>query len=75
MRGVSKITILALMLTGCVSAPVAPNLKLPDKQCAQLKMPAIPQHLDLHIDGDSVGGDQSGLELLRYYVEARQLLR
>ena len=74
---VAVLTMLAL-LNGCVSAPVAPNLKLPEtpaKECPRLVMPPIPQNVFLKIDGDKVFSDGGGDTLLRGYVRARQLLQ
>jgi hypothetical protein len=67
-----------LSLTGCVQAPIAPNLKLPEapaKECPKLIMPPIPEHVYLKIAGDKVFSDGNGDMLLRGYVRARELLR
>lgn len=72
MRAISILCAL-IALAGCVQAPVAPNLKLPD--CKKLAMPAIPEHVELVIDGDEIKADAGGKLLLRNYVEARKLLR
>ena len=66
-----------LLLTGCVNAPVAPNLKLPEpvKECPRLSMPPVPQKVYLQIDGDKLMYDDGGELLLRGYVRARSLLR
>lgn len=66
------------LLNGCVSAPVAPNLKLPEtpaKECPRLVMPPIPQNVFLKIDGDKVFSDDGGDTMLRGYTRARQLLQ
>lgn len=66
------------LLSGCVSAPVAPNLKLPEapvKECPKLVMPPISEHVFLKIDGDKVFSDDGGDTMLRGYVRARQLLQ
>lgn len=65
---------LCLLVSGCVQAPIAPNLKLPEQTCAKLDMPAIPQSVHLAIEGDKVTADDGGDTLLRGYVRARQLL-
>lgn len=63
-----------VFLVGCVSAPVAPNLKLPEpKECPKLAMPPIPQKVFLQIDGDKIISDAGGDLLLRGYVQARSL--
>jgi hypothetical protein len=66
-----------LFLGGCVNAPVAPNLKLPETQkaCPTLAMPPVPQKVFLQIDGDKVMSDDGGDMLLRGYVRARYLLK
>lgn len=64
-----------LILSGCVQAPIAPNLKLPEKECPRLNMPAIPQSAHLSIEGDKVTADDGGDMILRGYVRARSLLR
>jgi hypothetical protein len=66
-----------LFLSGCVNAPVAPNLKLPETQkaCSTLAMPPVPQKVFLQIDGDKVMSDDGGDMLLRGYVRARYLLK
>lgn len=69
------IIILALYLPGCVSAPIAPNLKLPEQSCSKLDMPAVPQKVFLKIDGDKIEADDGGDMLFRGYVRARYLLR
>ena len=65
-----------LFLVGCVSAPVAPNLKLPEqKACASLALPPVPDHVKLIIDGDKVDADEGGEKLLRGYVASRHLFQ
>lgn len=66
-----------LLLTGCVNAPVAPGLKLPEasKECPRLVMPPVPQKVYLKIDGEKIEEDDGGDMLLRGYVRARSLLR
>lgn len=64
--------ILILSLAGCVS--VAPDLKIPDP-CSRLAMPPVPQKMSLVIDGDKITADGDGESFLRYYVQARLLLR
>lgn len=64
-----------VMMTGCVSAPVAPNLKLPEMACAKLQMPAIPKDVEIEIHGDDVTTNPAGTDLLRAYVKARDLLK
>lgn len=59
------------LLSGCVQAPVAPNLTL----CKKLAMPPVPQKVTLQIDGDKITADEGGETLLRGYVQARELLR
>ena len=73
-----KLCILPLSLVGCVQAPVAPNLKLPElppKQCEHLFMKPVPQKVTLIIDGDKITADSGGELLLRGYVRARELLK
>lgn len=81
------ILLLFIGLTGCIE--VAPNLKFPEpKECPKvvakepvvapkttLEMPPIPEHVHITIDGDKVKADSGGELLLRYYVQARELLR
>jgi len=69
--------ILFVSLNGCVSAPIAPNLKLPEptKECPRLAMPPIPEHVFLKIEGDKVFSDDGGDTMLRGYSRARQLLQ
>ena len=69
--------ILFVSLNGCISAPIAPNLKIPEpaKECPRLIMPAIPEHVFLKIEGDKVFSDDGGDTVLRGYVRARTLLR
>lgn len=62
-----RLSILALILTGCVS--VAPNLKIPEKKCPDL--PPVPNKVHLSIDGDKIDADAGGALLLRGYVSAR----
>lgn len=66
-----------LLLGGCVNAPVAPNLKLPEvaKECPRLSMPPVPQKVFLQIDGENLKADDGGDMLLRGYVRARSLLK
>lgn len=65
------------ILTGCINAPVAPNLKLPElkKECPTLVMPAVPQKVLLQIEGDKILSDDGGDMILRGYVRSRSLLR
>ena len=69
--------VLFVSLNGCISAPIAPNLKIPEpaKECPRLIMPAIPEHVFLKIEGDKVFSDDGGDTMLRGYVRARQLLQ
>lgn len=66
-----------MFLGGCVNAPVAPNLKLPEaaKECPRLSMPPVPQKVFLQIDGENLKADDGGDMLLRGYVRARSLLK
>lgn len=66
-----------VMLTGCISAPVAPNLKLPEpvQECPTLVLPAVPQKVFLRIEGDKILSDDGGDMILRGYVRSRSLLR
>lgn len=66
---------LLLILSGCVQAPIAPNLKLPEQSCARLDMPPIPQDVKIEIHGDNVTANDGGLTVLRGYAQARRLLR
>lgn len=76
---VALMLILSLFLTGCINAPVAPNLKLPEappvKECPRLKMPAVPDQVHLVIEGDMIEADEGGDTLLRGYVRARSVLK
>lgn len=67
--------IFILLQFGCVSAPVAPNLKLPEVSCPKLDLPPVPQKATLQIEGDKLFADEGGEQLLRGYVRSRQLLR
>lgn len=71
----AAISFLLASLAGCVSAPVAPNLKLPDKECKQLLMPPVQQKVYIKIDGNKVEADEGGYQLLRFYVAARSTLK
>lgn len=64
-----------LFLSGCVQAPIAPNLKIPENTCARLDMPPIPQDVVIDIKGDKVTTNEGGDIILRGYARARQLLR
>jgi hypothetical protein len=66
-----------LLLVGCVQAPIAPNLKLPElaQECPRANLPPVPLKMKLIIDGDMVSADAEGERLLRSYVFARQRLR
>ena len=66
-----------LLLTSCVSAPVAPNLKFPEpaKECPKLVMPPIPEDVELNIKGDKVTANAGGDLLVRGYARARSLLK
>lgn len=70
------ILILALYLPGCVSAPVAPNLKFPEqKACRSVALAPVPQKVTLIIDGDKIESDQGGEQLLRGYVASRYVFQ
>jgi|APCry1669192806_1035432.scaffolds.fasta_scaffold17752_6 hypothetical protein len=71
------LVLMLFLVAGCVNAPVAPNLKLPEAQpaCPKLALPPIPQKLTLEIEGDKILYDEGGESMLRGYVRARQLLR
>jgi len=62
-------------MAGCVSAPIAPNLKIPEKKCARLSMPAIPNDVSIEIHGLEIKTNPQGEELLRAYVKAREILK
>lgn len=65
-----------LLLVGCVSAPIAPNLKLPEqKSCPSVALPPIPEHVKLVINGDLVEADQGGEQVLRGYVQSRRIFQ
>lgn len=68
------LTACVLILTGCVNAPVAPNLKLPDPAAPKLKLPPVPQDAELVIHGDKIEADKGGQQLLRGYVACRAAL-
>ena len=64
------------LLAGCVSAPVAPNLKFPEqKACRTVALPPVPDHVRLIIDNDKIEADQGGELLLRGYVASRYVFR
>lgn len=67
--------IFILLQVGCVSAPIAPNFKLPEEQkaCRSIALPPVPEHVRLIIDGDKVEADQGGELLFRGYVSSRSL--
>lgn len=76
--------VMIFCLPGCVSAPIAPNLKWPEPKecpkvempsCPKLSLPAIPQKVYLKIDGNKVEADAGGELLLRAYVDARRTLK
>lgn len=70
------ILILALYLPGCVSAPVAPNLKFPEqKACRSIALPPVPDKVTLIIDGAKIEADKGGEQLLRGYVASRYVFR
>lgn len=82
MRGVISFSLIAfavacfLMLYGCVSAPVAPNLKIPENLgCPKLNLPPVPQDVNLQIHGDKIEADAGGERVLRSYVACRAALR
>jgi len=66
---------ISFFLTSCVSAPIAPNLKLPEKEFKQLMMPPVADQVYLKIDGNKVEADEHGYQLLRFYVAARSMLK
>ena len=71
--------VIFILLQGCVQAPIAPNLKIPDmtsKSCPKLTMPAIPEDVELDIKGDRINKINAGGDvILRGYARARQLLQ
>jgi len=70
--------LLNAILVGCVSAPIAPNLRLPErseKTCPQITLPPIGQRVVIDIDGDKITTNADGERLLRSYVLARELLK
>jgi len=68
--------VLLFLVTGCVSAPVAPNLKFPEqKACRTVALPPVPDQVRLIIDGDKVDADQGGEQLLRGYVASRYVFK
>lgn len=66
----SMVFIIILYFTGCVHAPV----NIPGS-CPKLKMPPIPQQVNLHINGDLIEADDGGKLLLQGYSRSRALLR
>lgn len=62
-------------LMACAPVQVAPNLKLPERTCPRLALPPIPEDVLIDIQGDRVTANTGGETLLRYYVQARELLR
>lgn len=73
------VIVIFILLNGCISAPIAPNLKIPDmtsQSCPKLNMPAIPEDVQLDIKGDRINKINAGGDvLLRGYARARQLLQ
>lgn len=70
------IVVLALYLPGCVSAPVAPNLKFPEqKACRSVALAPVPDKVTLIIDGAKIEADQGGEQLLRGYVASRYVFQ
>lgn len=70
------VLILALYLPGCVSAPVAPNLKFPEqKACRSVALLPVPEKVTLIIDGSKIEADQGGEQLLRGYVASRYVFQ
>ena len=67
--------VLFISLNGCAPVAIAPNLKLPERECPRLVMPPIPEHVFLKIEGDKVSSDDGGDTMLRGYSRARQLLQ
>lgn len=69
--------LIAFFVTGCVQAPIAPNLKLPEpvKECPRLEMPPIAEVCTVYIRGDKIVTDACGDALVRGYVRARSLLK
>lgn len=70
------VAVLVLFFSGCVNAPVAPNLKLPETaSCQKMAIKPIPQDAKLIIHGDQIDADQGGEYILRSYVACRAALR
>lgn len=70
------VLIISLYIPGCVSAPVAPNLKFPEqKACRTVALPPVPDHVRLIIDNDKIEADQGGELLLRGYVASRYVFK
>lgn len=73
---IAFVTACILILSGCVSAPVAPNLKIPENiGCPKLDIPPLPQEVNLQIHGDKVESDAGGERVLRSYVACRAALK
>ena len=65
-----------LILHGCVNAPVAPNLKLPETQsCPKLDIKPLPTDVQLVVHGDKVEADAGGEYVLRSFAACRAALR
>lgn len=64
-----------LSLTACAPVQVAPNLKLPERSCPKLALPAVPDDVVLDIKGDKITANTGGEIILRGYAQARTLLR
>ena len=82
MRGALTFMIIAFMvavfliLHGCVNAPVAPNLKLPETQsCPKLDIKPLPTDVQLVVHGDKVEADAGGEYVLRSFAACRAALR
>lgn len=70
------LVVMLFLVTGCVSAPVAPNLKFPEqKACRSVALAPVPDHVRLIIDGDKIEADQGGEQLLRGYVASRYVFQ
>lgn len=57
--------------------PIVEKIKAlkPPVQCRQINLLPVPNHVHLTIEGDFIGADAGGEQLLRGYVQCRSLYR
>lgn len=67
----SSVLALCVLLSGCATY----RIETPPGACVHLQMPPVPEKFHLVVDGAKIDADPAGVEFLRYFVRARQLLR